>query len=146
MDSSGVIVTNLHVLRGESVASIKLANGDIYDDIAVVDVDERKDLLLVKIKAFGPTPAVLGNSDDIGVGDRIIVLGSPQGLETGDAGVCGEDEALASAVKDLFRFRNRVAHGGVEPTREDAERDLVLVRDTIETLDRASTRLRDDDR
>ena len=94
MDSSGVIVTNLHVLRGESVASIKLANGDIYDEIAVVDVDERRDLLVIKIKAFGLTPAVLGNSDDIGVGDRIIVLGSPQGLET------TLSDGLISAIRD----------------------------------------------
>ena len=52
----------------------------------------------------------------------------------GDAGVCGKDAASASALKDLFQFRNRVAHEGEEPKREDAEEALVLVRSTIETL------------
>ena len=52
----------------------------------------------------------------------------------GDAGVCGKEAARASALKDLFQYRNKVAHEGKEPKREDAEKTLVLVRSTIEIL------------
>ena len=52
----------------------------------------------------------------------------------GDAGVCGKDAVRVSALKDLFRLRNKVAHEGAEPKREEAEGALVLVRSTIETL------------
>src|SRR4029079_3017158 len=80
VDATGVFVTNLHVVRGDTTGSVKLANGDVYDDVAVVEVDERKDLVLLKIKAFGLVPAVLGNSDQEQAGDRVILIGSPRGL------------------------------------------------------------------
>lgn len=78
VDASGVLVTNLHVVRGNATASVTLSNGDIYDDIAVVDFDERRDLLLLKIKAFNVTPATLGNSDDVEVGEDVVLVGTPQ--------------------------------------------------------------------
>ena len=46
VDERGVVATNLHVLQGAEHASIRLANGDTYDDVSVVDVDSRKDLAL----------------------------------------------------------------------------------------------------
>ena len=54
VDGAGVIITNLHVVQGETALSIKLNNGDIYDDASVVDVDvdERRDIVLLKIKDF----------------------------------------------------------------------------------------------
>lgn len=81
VDPSGVIVTNLHVVRGMNAAVVALANGDSYDDVAVVDVDARRDIALLKIKAFGLTAAKLGNSDRVKVGDRVVLVSSPRGLE-----------------------------------------------------------------
>jgi S1-C subfamily serine protease len=94
VDAAGVFVTNLHVIRGDTSASVKLANGDVYDDVSVVDVDERKDLVLLKIKAFGLVPAALGNSDQEQAGDRVILIGSPRGLEL------SVSDGLISAVRD----------------------------------------------
>ena len=53
VDPSGIIVTNLHVIQGQSEVEVRLSNGDIYDDITVLAVDERKDFVLLKLKAFG---------------------------------------------------------------------------------------------
>jgi trypsin-like peptidase len=94
VDAAGIFVTNLHVIRGETAVSVKLANGDVYDDVAVVDVDERKDLVVLKIKAFGLVPAVLGNSDRVRPGDRVTLIGSPRGLEL------SVSDGLISAVRD----------------------------------------------
>src|SRR5438552_3403812 len=94
VDPSGVVVTNLHVIRGETQVSVKLSNGDVYDDLAVVDVDERKDLVLLKVKAFGLPAVPLGNSDQIAVGDRVILIGSPRGLDL------TLSDGLISAVRD----------------------------------------------
>src|SRR4029077_1447787 len=94
VDATGVFVTNFHVIRGDATASVKLANGDVYDDVSVVDVDERKDLVLLKIKAFGLVPAALGNSDQEQAGDRVILIGSPRGLEQ------SVSDGLISAVRD----------------------------------------------
>ena len=94
VDAAGVFVTNLHVIRGDTTASVKLANGDVYDDVSVVDVDERKDLVLLKIKAIGLVPAVLGDSDQEQAGDRVVLIGSPRGLEL------SVSDGLISAVRD----------------------------------------------
>ena len=88
VDPSGVVVTNLHVVEGEALVEVELPNGDIYDDVAVVDVDERRDLILLKIKAFNLDAADFGNSDDVQVGDDVVLVGSPEGLDsTVSAGV-----------------------------------------------------------
>ena len=94
VDSSGVLVTNLHVVRGQTRVMVKLANGDVYDDVVVVDVDDRRDLVLLKIKAFGLAPAVLGNSDQVQIGDRVVLIGSPKGLDV------SVSDGLISAIRD----------------------------------------------
>ena len=81
IDTSGVLITNLHVIEGQTRISITLANGDIYDDISVVDLDRRRDLVLLKIKAFNLAPAALGDSDNVQVGESVVLVGSPEGLD-----------------------------------------------------------------
>ncbi len=79
--SDGRIVTNYHVINKAYPAAVKLASGDIYDDISVIDYDVRKDLAVIKIKGFGLPTVRFGNSDDAKIGDRLIVIGHPEGLE-----------------------------------------------------------------
>jgi hypothetical protein len=94
VDSDGTLVTNLHVVRGDTRVSVRLANGDAYDDVHVVDVDARKDLVVLRIKAYGLTPATLGNSDQVNAGDRVFLLGSPRGLQN------TLSDGLISALRD----------------------------------------------
>lgn len=81
VNSKGVIITNYHVIQGAYPALVKLTNGDIYDDISIVDTDERKDIAIIKIKGWNLPTVKLGNSDAIKVGEKIVVIGNPQGLE-----------------------------------------------------------------
>ena len=94
VDASGVLITSLHVIQGDIEVAVELANGDVYDDVAVVDVDERRDLVLLKIKAFNLTAASLGDSDDVQVGEDVVLVGSPQGLNL------TVSEGVISAVRD----------------------------------------------
>ena len=80
VDSSGVIVTNLHVVEGDSSATVTLANGDIYDDVQVIAVDERRDIVVIKIAGFQLPSVELGDSDEVAVGQTVYAIGSPQGL------------------------------------------------------------------
>jgi hypothetical protein len=95
IDSSGVVVTNLHVIRAQTQVVVKLANGDTYDDVRIIDADERKDLALLKIKAFGLAVAQLGNSNQVRAGDHVVLIGSPKGLEM------TVSDGLISAVRDM---------------------------------------------
>jgi S1-C subfamily serine protease len=92
--NTGTILTSLHVVRGSTAASITMANGDVYDDVQVIDFDVRRDLVVLKIKAFGLIPARFGNSDDVAVGTPVLVLGSPRGLDN------TLSDGLVSAIRD----------------------------------------------
>jgi S1-C subfamily serine protease len=79
--SDGVIVTNYHVIEGAYPAQVKLKSGDIYDDIGIINIEKRKDIAIIKIKGFGLTTVPLGNSDNIRIGERLVVIGNPHGFE-----------------------------------------------------------------
>ena len=51
VSADGMIVTNFHVMQHTKRATVKLANQDAYDTVEVIDVDRRKDIALIKIKA-----------------------------------------------------------------------------------------------
>ena len=80
VDPSGVIVTNLHVVEGDASATVTLANGDVYDDVQVIAVDERRDIVIIKIAGFQLPTVEFGDSDGVVVGEGVYAIGSPQGL------------------------------------------------------------------
>ncbi|MFM8393748.1 MAG: S1C family serine protease, partial [Acidobacteriota bacterium] len=77
---AGAIVTSLHVLRGATSVRVRLTNGDIYLTTELVEIDELKDVAIIRIKGFSLPVVTLGNSDLVGVGDEVIVISSPEGL------------------------------------------------------------------
>lgn len=82
VDPSGVIVTNYHVIEGAHDAQIKMQDGEIYDRVEVVDYDARRDIAVLKVRAFKPLPALtLGDSSRLEVGEDAVAIGNPQGLE-----------------------------------------------------------------
>ena len=82
IDSSGLVLTNAHVVERVDSVIITLQNGNQVDG-TVLGTDQITDLALVKIKEFpGLESAKLGDSEDIQVGDWAIALGTPYGLES----------------------------------------------------------------
>ena len=82
IDSSGLVLTNAHVVERVDRVAITLQNGNQVDG-TVIGTDQVTDLALVKIKEFpGLASAKLGDSEDIQVGDWAIALGTPYGLES----------------------------------------------------------------
>jgi serine protease Do len=74
----GNIVTNNHVIEGASKITVRLKNGTTYS-ASLIGTDSKTDVALLKIKATGLTPAVLGDSDSLKVGDKAIAIGNPLG-------------------------------------------------------------------
>lgn len=81
LDTDGNILTNYHVIEGAQSINVSV-NGDSYD-ATVVGSDESSDLAVIKIDAEGATltPVEVGDSDSLQVGDWVMSLGSPFGLE-----------------------------------------------------------------
>ena len=80
----GYILTNNHVVAGSDVAgtTIEVLFADGSESAAtVVGATADYDLAVVKVDRTGLVPLVLGNSDDVVVGDPVVAVGAPLGLE-----------------------------------------------------------------
>lgn len=104
IDKDGFIVTNNHVTEGADKIRVKLANGMEFD-AEIIGRDSKTDIALIKIKAKNHLPTVpLGDSDALTVGDWVIAVGSPFGLEhTVTAGiVSAKGRVIGSGPYDDF--------------------------------------------
>src|ERR1019366_8658477 len=81
VSKDGKIATNLHVIRDMKTASVQLANGKMFGSVSVLATDERRDLAIVQIAGFDLPALDLGDSDAITIGEPLIIVGSPRGLE-----------------------------------------------------------------
>ncbi len=81
IDSSGLILTNNHVIEKATEITVKLQDGHEYK-AKVLGRDPKTDLALLKVKPDKDFPKALklGDSDAIRVGDRVIAVGNPFGL------------------------------------------------------------------
>ena len=76
----GYIVTNEHVVDGAERIQVKLHDGRRYE-ARLIGLDERVDLALIKVEATGLPTASLGDSNRLRVGEFVLALGHPFGLE-----------------------------------------------------------------
>jgi serine protease Do len=76
----GYLITNEHVVAEADLIQVKLADGRRFVG-RLVGKDERVDLALVKIEATGLPVAPLGDSNRLRVGEFVLALGHPFGLE-----------------------------------------------------------------
>jgi hypothetical protein len=79
--SDGKIATNLHVIRNFRSGGVQLASGEKFDSFSVLAFDERKDLAVIKIAGFDLPAVPLGNSNSVQVGEPVLTMGSPLGLQ-----------------------------------------------------------------
>jgi S1-C subfamily serine protease len=82
IDKSGRIVTNYHVIEGAQEVEVNFS-GDDRVPARVVGSDPSTDLAVLEIdaQARALTPLPLGNSDAVRVGDSVVAIGNPFGLE-----------------------------------------------------------------
>ena len=84
ISEDGKIITNNHVITGSSnnktadKITVRLRNGEEYP-ATLIGRDADYDIAVIQIEADNLTPAVWGNSDDLEVGEQIVVVGNPLG-------------------------------------------------------------------
>ena len=79
LDGEGHILTNNHVIEEARQIRVQLAGG-VELPATLVGADPATDIALLQVKAEGLRPAMLGNSDQVLVGEWVMALGSPYGL------------------------------------------------------------------
>ncbi len=81
INDSGFILTNFHVISGSSRIQVTLPDQSQYYGTAL-DIDRSDDLALVKINPRKKTESLrLGDSDRLQVGQKVLAIGDPFGLE-----------------------------------------------------------------
>ncbi len=77
----GYIVTNAHVLQADGYHSVHTTDNRVFS-AKVIGRDAKTDIAVIKVNGVKLTPAVLGDSDEVLVGEQVIAVGNPAGLSS----------------------------------------------------------------
>lgn len=102
----GYILTNYHVVEDSNSITVALYNGKTHD-AKLVGYDESNDVAVLKIEAENLTPVVLGNSDNLNVGDSVVAIGNPLGELTfslTSGAISAKDRAITMSGGNTMRL------------------------------------------
>jgi S1-C subfamily serine protease len=102
-DTAGNIVTNFHVVHGSDRLEVTFADGTIQA-ATIVGSDPHSDLSVIKVASLPPdaAPLILGNLEDVAVGQTVVAIGNPFGL--GGTLTRGIVSALGRSIPALTSF------------------------------------------
>ena len=80
--TDGLVVTNYHTVKDAKRIVLKLKNNKGYNDVKLVTFYEKRDIAFLKINGSGFKTVILGNSDSLQPGERVMTIGNPLGLES----------------------------------------------------------------
>lgn len=81
VSEDGLILTNAHVVTNKQRLKVERSDGSKYD-AKIIDVDEKADIAIIKIKAKEKLPVLfLGRSEDLRPGEFVVAIGSPFSLQ-----------------------------------------------------------------
>jgi S1-C subfamily serine protease len=111
-NNSGYIITNNHVVENAPVVDITFINGDRYT-ANITGTDPFSDLAVIKINENVtenfPNPLVIGNSSKLRVGDPVVAIGHPFGLESSiTTGIVSQIGRLLSVDEKGFSIPNAI--------------------------------------
>ncbi|MCD8155723.1 MAG: trypsin-like peptidase domain-containing protein [Clostridiales bacterium] len=78
LTSDGYVFTNYHVIEDSDEITVSTYDGTSYE-ATLIGYDEDSDVAVLKIEATDLTPVVLGDSDELSVGDEVAAIGNPLG-------------------------------------------------------------------
>ena len=80
LSQDGYIVTNAHVVEDSGTINVQLTDDRIFE-ARIVGSDDISDLAVLYIETQGLTPALFGDSSQLRVGDTVVAIGDPLGVE-----------------------------------------------------------------
>ena len=78
LSSDGYILTNFHVIEDSNAITVRLYNGESLD-AKLIGYDESNDIAVLKVEAENLSPVIIGDSDNMNVGDSVVAIGNPLG-------------------------------------------------------------------
>jgi serine protease Do len=112
LGTGGTIVTNYHVIAKGNVAVVKFADGMVLPVDGVVATDKFHDLAVLKIHSKTFQTLTLGNSDRVQVGEEVVAIGNPLGLElTVSNGIVSGIRTDEKEEGKLLQITAPISHG-----------------------------------
>jgi putative serine protease PepD len=142
VDKAGHIVTNYHVVSGARQVRVSFSNGSSMK-ATIVGTDPSSDLAVLKIDASSRalTPLPLGDSDQISVGDSVVAIGNPFGLDrTVTAGIVSAIQRAITApngytIDHVIQTDAAINHGNSGGPLLNSRGQVIGVNSQIETGD-----------
>jgi S1-C subfamily serine protease len=109
--STGLLLTNFHVVEGMELVGVKIpGSNDVLWAKKATGFDLENDLVVLEVQTEGEKPLILGDSDRAQVGEPIVVIGNPEGLEQ------TVSNGLLSGIRDvdgrkLFQISAPISEG-----------------------------------
>ena len=102
ISTDGYILTNYHVIDDADSITVSLFDGTTYDAV-LIGYDESNDIAVLKVDADNLPPVILGDSDNLNVGDQVLAIGNPLGeltfsLTSGLVSAMDREVTLSSSV------------------------------------------------
>ena len=146
VDKAGHVVTNYHVVQGARQIRVSFSNGASMK-ATVVGTDPSSDLAVLKIDASSRalTPLPLGDSDTTKVGDPVVAIGNPFGLDrTVTAGIVSAIQRAITApngytIDHVIQTDAAINHGNSGGPLLNGRGDVIGVNSQIETGDNSSS-------
>ena len=145
IDKAGHIVTNYHVVEGADLITVSFSNRDGVK-AAVVGTDPSTDLAVLRVNssATALTPLPLGDSDKVQVGDPVVAIGNPFGLDrTATSGIVSALQRLITApnrftIDHVIQTDAPINHGNSGGPLLNSRGQVIGVNTQIETGDTAT--------
>jgi putative serine protease PepD len=139
-DSSGHVVTNEHVVDGASSVTVKFQSGKSYS-AKVVGKDSSTDVAVLKVNAPSSElhPLTLADSGNVAVGDGVVAIGSPFGLENSvTSGIVSAlhrsiDSPNGFSIPDAIQTDAAINHGNSGGPLLDASGNVIGITSQIES-------------
>ncbi|GMV36197.1 MAG: hypothetical protein AMXMBFR61_07050 [Fimbriimonadales bacterium] len=134
--SDGLIVTNNHIVRGVDVCRVRLGDGLLVDG-KVLGTDPATDIAVVKVEAKNLPALKWGDSDKLQVGEWVLAVGNPFGLErtvtTGIVSAKGRQDLGVLALEDFIQTDAAINPGNSGGALTNVDGELVGINSIIYT-------------
>ena len=137
VESSGVIITNYHVIDNGLFANVELHDGRVLTCEGIIAFDKQNDWAIIKVEAFGLATLGLGNSDSVRKGYRVLTVGNALG-ELKDNFTLGRISGKSIMQDGSMRLMNTVA---ISPGNSGGP--LVTMKDEVVGITRGSIKRED---
>jgi S1-C subfamily serine protease len=140
IDKAGHIVTNYHVVQGAKTIQVSFSNHDSMK-ARLVGADPSTDVAVLKVDAHARalTPLTLGNSDSVRVGDSVVAIGNPFGLDRSvTAGIVSALQREVQApnaypIDHVIQTDAAINHGNSGGPLLNADGEVIGVNSQIQT-------------